>query len=249
MKTINNEFYNELGNDWLHRHDHPVALLRAENALRIPWIVQEVRSHVGKKGSVLDVGCGAGFLSNALAKEGYETTGIDTSASSLEIARASDETKSVIYKEANAYSLPFPDKSFDVVCAMDILEHVETPNILIAEASRVLKDDGLFFFHTFNRNPLSYFFIIKGVEWFVRNTPANMHVYPLFIRPHELEEHLSIYKLRSVDWKGFRPKICSLPFFKMLLTGKVPKNFSFAFSKSLLTGYCGIAVKHVKYLI
>ncbi|HSX26224.1 MAG TPA: methyltransferase domain-containing protein, partial [Chlamydiales bacterium] len=126
--------------------------------------------------------------------------------------------------------------------AMDVLEHVEDPGLLIAEASRVLKPNGLFFFHTFNRNPLSYLFIIKGVEWFVRNTPKNMHVYPLFIKPDELDDLCQTYSLQITQWRGFKP-LFNRSFFQMLLTRKVPKDFSFHFTKSLLTGYCGIAKK------
>jgi 2-polyprenyl-6-hydroxyphenyl methylase/3-demethylubiquinone-9 3-methyltransferase len=126
---------------------------------------------------------------------------------------------------------------------------VEVPSLLIAEASRVLKPGGIFFFHTFNRNLLSYFLIIKGVEWFVKNTPPNLHVYPLFIRPEELDEHLITYKLKATSWHGFRPKLFNRTLFELIKTRKVPKNFSFTFSNSLATGYCGIAVKHLNYIV
>ncbi len=239
-KTINNEFYDDLAEGWYTSYDHPIALLRAENTLRVPWIIEQI----GKNKIVLDIGCGAGILTNALAQAGHTTFGIDLSANSLTIARKQDATHSVSYQVANAYSLPYPDHSFEVVCAMDILEHVEEPSLLISEASRVLKPGGLFFFHTFNRNLLSYLLVIKGVEWCVRNTPKNMHIYPLFIKPEELhelclEKDLSIKKLL-----GFRPKIFSTPFLKMVFTRKVPPDFSFCFSKSLATGYCGYAQKN-----
>jgi len=242
---INNEFYDRLSDHWYTAYDHPVALLRAENALRIPWIIKEIGQRLKRKGSVLDIGCGAGLLSNALAKEGHTVAGIDLSQNSLEVAKKHDATGFVDYRVANAYSLPFPNQHFDAVCAMDVLEHVEDPNLLIAEAARVLKNNGLFFFHTFNRNLLSYFVVIKGVEWCVRNTPKNMHVYPLFIKPDELEEIFQTHRLKTEFITGFRPQIFTRSFFQMLLTRTVPKDFSFCFSKSLSTGYCGIAQKAV----
>ena len=128
---------------------------------------------------------------------------------------------------------------------MDILEHVENPNQLIAEASRVLKPGGLFFFHTFNRNPITYWMVIKGVEWCVRNTPANMHVYPLFITPKELENLCKDNDLNIVELIGLQPKVFSWPMLKMLFSRKVPHDFAFQFSKSLKTGYCGIALKTI----
>lgn len=241
--TINNDFYDELKTDWLNRSDHPIALLRAENAARAPWIAQELHERLTSKISFLDVGCGAGFLTNHLAKLGHNVSGIDLSQTSLDVAKASDSTGSVHYAQANAYSLPFASGSFHAVSALDILEHVEQPHLLIAETSRVLKPGGLFFFHTFNRNLLSYLLVIKGVDWFIKNAPKNMHVYPLFIKPHELDEKLMQYDLKAVSWRGLAPNIFRPSSLKMLFTRKVPEDFSFSFCKSLKIGYCGIAVK------
>lgn len=228
---------------WYTASDHPIALLRAENRLRIPWILQEIGFRFSQKIRALDIGCGAGFLTNALAQEGHRVSGIDLSENSLTVARKFDRTKTVDYRHANAYSLPFANKYYDVVCAMDVLEHVESPHLLIAEASRVLKPEGLFFFHTFNRNILSYIIVIQGVNWCVRNAPKNMHVYPLFIKPKELEHLCVAQNLQITKWLGFRPKFCTLPFFRMLLTRKVPADFAFKFSSNRATGYCGIAEK------
>lgn len=240
---INNDFYEQLAEGWYTAYDHPVALLRAENAVRTPWVLEEIRRSVKEKASVLDIGCGAGLLSNALAQEGHTVSGIDLSEGSLKVAKKYDATGRVDYRKANAYSLPYPDQSFDAVCAMDVLEHVEEPHLLVAEASRVLKDKGLFFFHTFNRNWLSYLFIIKGVDWFVKNAPKNMHVYPLFIKPQELEEIFETYNLKTETLIGLKPQILTRSFFQMIFTRRVPKDFRFCFSKSIATGYCGIAQK------
>ncbi len=237
-KTINNSFYDQLGEDWYTGNDHPIALLRAENALRIPWIAKTIPP----SSAVLDIGCGAGFLTNELAKKGHQVSGIDLSEESLRVAMRYDATRSVDYQLATAYSLPHPDESFDVVCAMDVLEHVENPNQLIREASRVLKPKGLFFFHTFNRNPLSYLLVIKGVDWCVPNAPKNMHVYHLFIKPKELEEMCESHRMTFQTLLGFEPRF-SKPLWKMVFQRRVPPDFSFKFSRSLKTGYCGYAKK------
>jgi len=240
---INNEFYDKLGSEWLERFDHPIALLRAENAARAPWIAKELEDRFEHPVSFLDVGCGAGFLTNFLAQQGHSVNGIDLSESSLAVAKATDPTGKVEYTHANAYCLPFAPESFHAVSALDILEHVEEPHLLIAEASRVLKPGGLFFFHTFNRNIWSYLLVIKGVDWFIRNAPKNMHVYPLFIKPKELEEHLNSYRLKAISWHGLKPKLFHPSSLKLLLTRTVPVDFSFDFCKSLKIGYCGIAMK------
>ena len=236
---INNSFYEDLEEGWYTACDHPIALLRAENKLRIPWVLDSIQPN----SKVLDLGCGAGFLCNALAEKGHKVSGVDLSESSLETARRYDRTESVEYICANVYSLPFQNETFDVVCAMDVLEHIEEPKLLIAEASRVLKKGGLFFFHTFNRNLWSYLVIIKGVEWCVKNTPKNMHVYPLFIKPNELEDLCSEYNLKFKELKGLHPILFSRAFWQMIFTRKVPKDFKFRFSNKLSTGYCGYAQK------
>lgn len=238
---INNDFYNDL--DWHEEKEHPIALLRAENRLRNPWIAEVIQKRLGPS-KVLDIGCGAGFLTNFLAEEGHEVHGIDLSAPSLQIAKQNDLTQKVQYQVASAYSLPYPDASFDAVTAMDLLEHVEEPQKVIAEAARLLRPGALFFFHTFNRNPLSYLIIIKGVEWCVRNTPKNMHVYPLFIKPKELQIMCENNQLNVENIQGVRPDFKRGSFWKMVATRQVPEDFRFIFTPSLMTGYCGYSQRN-----
>lgn len=243
METINNEFYDELAERWYTSDDHPVALLRAENAIRAPWILRELSRRLKGPQHILDVGCGAGLLTNPLAEAGHEVVGIDLSETSLAEARKRDRTGRARYLASNAYSLPFPNEWFDVVCAMDLLEHVEDPQLVIAEAARVLRPGGLFFFHTFNRTLASYLLVVKGVEWCVANAPERMHLYSLFIRPAELRKMCTLHNLNIEKWHGFRPRI-NRAFAKLVVTGRVPPEFSFSFSKSLATGYCGFAARH-----
>lgn len=243
-KVINNDFYDDLGSMWIEANDHPIALLRAENKLRVPWISSVIDANFPQGAKVLDIGCGAGFLTNALAKNGHVVTGIDLSEKSLEIAKNQDDTNSVHYQTADAMSMPFFERSFDVICAMDILEHVIDPRKLISQASTLLKPKGLFFFHTFNRNLLSYLLIIKGVDWFVKNVPKNMHVYNLFIKPWELKKMCQDNYLRTEHIKGFRPKFFQKALLKMLLHKTVSSEFEFTFCNLLTTGYSGYARKY-----
>ncbi|NNM42762.1 MAG: 3-demethylubiquinone-9 3-O-methyltransferase [Chlamydiae bacterium] len=242
-KVINNAFYDDLKEEWMEREDHPIALLRAENQIRNPWIAKVIKERKKTSAKVLDIGCGGGLLTNYLAKEGHQVSGIDLSTSSLEIGIKNDLSKTVEYRQANAYALPYQNGIFDVVTAMDVLEHVENPEKVISEASRVLSKDGLFFFHTFNRNLLSYLLVIKGVEWFIPNTPKNMHVYPLFIKPKELQILCREHQLFFEDTLGLRPSFNMSFFWKRLISRNSAVNIEFTFSKSLMTGYCGFAIK------
>jgi len=238
---VNNSIYDELGERWYAAHDDPVALLRAESRLRNPWVAANIRRERGAQARVLDVGCGAGFLSNYLAREGFDVTGLDASRASLEVAARHDTSGRARYVQGDALTLPFPDAAFDAVCAMDFLEHVEDPAAVVGEMARVLKPGGLFFFHTFNRNLLAWLVVIKGVEWFVKNTPRHMHVLRLFIKPSELSSMCRPHGLHVAELHGSEPVVLSWAFWRMLLTRIVPADFRFRFSRSMLLAYTGYA--------
>lgn len=239
---INNAFYDEYGEKWYSAFDDPVALLRAENKVKFPWIMNNLREFQSADCKILDVGCGGGLLSNELAKQGYRVTGIDLSPESLRVAKKYDATRNVHYEVADAYHLPFADGCFDAVTSMDFLEHVERPEDVIKECSRVLKPNGLFFFHTFNRNPLSHLVIIKFLEWFIKNTPKNMHVIDLFIKPKEMQEYCRQEGLEMKSMIGLRPEFTSIDW-AMIKTGVVSKNMRFRLTKSTLLSYMGMAEK------
>lgn len=240
---VNNDFYDTLGERWYTADDDPVALLRAESRLRSPWVAARLRQRFGANARVLDIGCGAGFLTNYLAEQGFQVTGLDASTDSLQVAEHHDSTSSVRYLSGDALSLPFEDESFDAVCAMDFLEHVEDPERVIQEASRVLRPQGGFFFHTFNRNALAWLVVIKGVEWFVKNTPANLHVLRLFRTPNEVARMCTNSRLDIVELRGSRPVFASRAFWQMLWSRVVPSHFEFRFTNSTWIAYTGLALK------
>lgn len=239
---INNAIYEIYGQRWYSAYDDPIALLRAENKLKVPWIYERILKLSVKEPKVLDVGCGAGFLCNAFAEKGLTVTGLDSSPESLRIASLHDHTKKVQYKVGDAYHLPFDDESMDVITCLDFLEHVEKPKMVISECARVLKPKGLFFFHTFNRNFLSWLLIIKAVEYLVKNTPKNMHVIKLFITPEELNSYCLDVGLDVGEIVGLRPKFSTIPL-KSYFSGVVPRGLEFTLSNSLMLSYMGMATK------
>ena len=240
---INNEFYGDLASKWYDAYDDPIALLRAENNVKVPWIEERLKKHNLDNGSVLDVGCGAGLATNWLADLGFDVTGVDISDGALKEAKKRDKTKTVKYIKADALSLPFEDESFDSVISLDFLEHVYEPEKVIKEISRVLKPEGLFFYHTFSKNWLAYLVVIKGVEWFVKNTPKNMHIYDLFIDHKDIINWVSQENLSFKEVTGVRPHI-NKHFFSLLKNRVVPKEFSFTTTGSTLISYLGYAQKN-----
>ncbi len=243
---INNAFYDHLGERWFTAQDDPVALLRAEGATKQAWVEAQLRewgnAPRGAPRRILDIGCGAGFLTRHLANLGYAVQGLDRSWESLRMARSRGDG-SVGYHQGDALRLPFGDGVFDIVCAMDFLEHVEDPVAAVAEAGRVLRPGGWFFFHTFNRNFLSWLIVIKGLEWFVRNTPRRMHVARLFIRPAELAGYCDQAGMTVRAWTGIRPQVFRRAFFRLLIRGVVPHDFRFVLTPSRRLAYLGRAEK------
>jgi 2-polyprenyl-6-hydroxyphenyl methylase/3-demethylubiquinone-9 3-methyltransferase len=236
---INNKIYDELGNDWYESKTNPVALLRSESKEKIKF----VESFLTQKNlKMIDVGCGAGFVANYFSNQGHDVTGVDLSEESLAVAKNYDQSGRCHYVAANAYQLPFPDQSFDVCICFDFLEHVEEPEKAVAEISRVLKPGGQFFYHTFNQNWLAWLVIIKGVEWFVPNTPANMHVLKLFIKPQVLQKQLERNGFTVNTVVGLRPLLNS-SFWKLIFKGEIDDDFHFRKTNSLLLSYLGFATK------
>ncbi|MBX3018415.1 MAG: bifunctional 2-polyprenyl-6-hydroxyphenol methylase/3-demethylubiquinol 3-O-methyltransferase UbiG [Bdellovibrionaceae bacterium] len=238
-EIVNNAYYDDLKDRWLTAEDDPVALLRQEGAFRAKW-VREVLA--GRRHEVLDIGCGAGFLLKSLLDAGHTVTGLDASGASLEVAGRLTAGRARLV-EGDAYRLPFSDASFDAVTCMDFLEHVSEPAKVVAEAARVLKPGGVFFYHTFNRNPVAHLIVIKGVEWFVKNTPKDLHVIELFIKPRELRAWMESEGLEPVEERGLRPVFLQWAFWRMIFTGHVGPDFRFTWERGRLTGYTGFARK------
>jgi 2-polyprenyl-6-hydroxyphenyl methylase/3-demethylubiquinone-9 3-methyltransferase len=241
VRQVDNSIYRQLGDRWYEADDDPVALLRAEAHHKNPWIAARLAEAFGGRACrVLDVGCGAGFLSNDLALRGNDVIGLDAAPDALAVARAhADPERAPLYIEGDALSLPYADGEFDAVCAMDFLEHVEQPQRVIAEAARVLVPGGRFFFHTFNRTWLAWLIVIQGVRLFVRNTPRDLHVLRLFVKPSELDAMCRAAGLELMEMRGSRPKL-DRAFARLIATGRV-RDVSFTFTRSLSLGYAGVA--------
>ncbi|HTS51752.1 MAG TPA: bifunctional 2-polyprenyl-6-hydroxyphenol methylase/3-demethylubiquinol 3-O-methyltransferase UbiG [Burkholderiales bacterium] len=156
------------------------------NPLRLKWIEQRV-DLTGKR--VLDVGCGGGILSEAMAVHGAEVTGIDLSEEALKVAELHllESGNRVTYLEAAVEDLAREQpSSFDVVTCMEVLEHVPDPASQVRACAHLLKPGGEAFFATINRNPKAFLFAIVGAEYILGLLPRGTHQYARLIRPSEL---------------------------------------------------------------
>ena len=156
------------------------------NPLRVNWIEEHVRL-AGKK--VLDVGCGGGILSEAMALRGATVTGIDMGEAPLSVARLHqlESGVEVDYRQSTAEALAaeMPGQ-FDVVTCLEMLEHVPDPASVIRACHALVKPGGQVFFSTINRNPKAYLLAIIGAEYLLKMLPRGTHDFRKFIRPSEL---------------------------------------------------------------
>ena len=160
------------------------------NPLRLEYILKQTMLD-GKQ--VLDVGCGGGILSEALAKSGAQVTGIDMGDAPLNVARLHglEANISIDYQKTTAeeFATRHPQK-FDVLTCMEMLEHVPDPASTIQACATLVKPGGKLFFSTINRNPKSYLFAIIGAEYLLKILPKGTHQYSKFIKPSELAHWL-----------------------------------------------------------
>ncbi len=158
------------------------------NPLRLDYI----DSYVGLEGKkVLDVGCGGGILSEAMAAKGAQVTGIDLGEAPLSVARLHllESDLEVDYQEIAVEQLAEEaPASFDAVTCMEMLEHVPDPGSIIEACSKLVKPGGWVFFSTLNRNPKSFMLAIIGAEYILNMLPKGTHEYARFIRPSELDD-------------------------------------------------------------
>jgi 2-polyprenyl-6-hydroxyphenyl methylase/3-demethylubiquinone-9 3-methyltransferase len=172
------------------------------NPLRLAWI-DGLAPLAGKR--VLDVGCGGGILSEAMARLGAQVTGIDLSEKPLRVAELHllESGLSVSYRKTSAEDLAAAQPgAFDVVTCMELLEHVPEPASTVDACARLLKPGGRAFFSTINRNPKSYLFAVIGAEYLLKLLPRGTHDYQRFIKPSELTRWCRDAGLDAVEMKG-----------------------------------------------
>ena len=172
------------------------------NPLRLDWI-QGLVPLQGQR--ALDVGCGGGILSDAMARAGAQVTGIDLASKALKVAQLhalEAQTPNVTYREISAEALAAEQPaSFDVVTCMEMLEHVPDPASVVRACATLVKPGGWVFFSTLNRNLKSFMLAIVGAEYVLNMLPRGTHEYAKFIQPSELAAHC---RAAGLEWQKTR---------------------------------------------
>ena len=193
--------FDSLAGEWWDEHG-ALWTLHAINPLRMAFI----RNHIALNGTqVLDVGCGGGILTEALAREAANATGIDLAAASLSTARlhAESEGLAVNYRLVPVEELALSEAaSFDVVTCMEMLEHVPDPAAIVQACASLLKPGGWLFLSTLNRTPQAFALAIVAAEYLTGMIPRGTHDWNKFIRPAELAAWLRAAGMEVADQQG-----------------------------------------------
>lgn len=191
----------ELAHRWWDP-DSEFKPLHQINPLRVQHINTKCRL-AGKK--VLDVGCGGGILSEAMAQMGASVTGIDLGEKALQVARLHqlESNVSVEYRLISVEALAAEQPAqYDVVTCMEMLEHVPDPASVVKACAALVRPGGHVFFSTLNRNPKSYLFAIVAAEYLLNLLPRGTHQYEKMIKPSELANAIRQTDLQLVDMIG-----------------------------------------------
>ena len=199
--------FSELAHRWWDTESE-FKPLHQINPLRLDWInsicpVQGLQT--------LDVGCGGGILTDALARKGAQAMGIDLSTKALRVAQLhalEAGTANVSYREISAEALAAEAPAqFDMVSCMEMLEHVPEPASIVRACAAMVKPGGWVFFSTLNRNAKSFLFAIVGAEYVLGLLPRGTHEYAKLLRPSELAHYCrqAGLDLRSTRGMSYSP--------------------------------------------
>ncbi len=194
--------FDELASRWWDLEGESKPLHRM-NPVRLAYLQDRVNL-AGKR--CLDIGCGGGLLTEAMARAGADVTGIDLATAPLSVARMHLEESglhSIRYIDTSAEALAESEPaSFDVITCMEVLEHVPDPAQLVAACRRLAKPGAQVFFSTINRNPKAFLLAIVAAEYILGLLPRGTHEYARLIKPSELNRWSLTAGLQFRDLTG-----------------------------------------------
>jgi 2-polyprenyl-6-hydroxyphenyl methylase / 3-demethylubiquinone-9 3-methyltransferase len=219
-EIIDNDIYSTLSDQWWRPDSAFYQMKVAFNPARAGYAKRKLIGELKidpRVTAALEVGSGGGFLTEEIARMGFDTTGVDPSERSVRVAaeHARESGLDIRYRTGVGEDLPFDAGSFGAVFCCDVLEHVRDLPKVISEIARVLKPGGVFCYDTFNRNWASLLGAIKISQawkpWAFM--PPNLHVWKMFIKPREMK---SLLRHNGLEWKEHRGLMPDVPIPRLL---------------------------------
>ena len=201
QKNDNKNIFDELSNEWWNETGNFEAL-HSFNPIRIKFILNLIGKSI-KALNILDIGCGGGILCEPLARLGANVTGIDENKKAILVARehAKKMNLKINYKLGNITDINF-QKKFDVITCMEVLEHVDSVDLLIKKSRESLINGGFFVGSTINQTITSYLTAIFLAENILRIVPKTTHEWTKFIKPNKLKKLLIMNEFSNIQFQG-----------------------------------------------
>ena len=206
------ERFSRMAADWWDPRG-PMAALHKFNPLRLGYIRDQAVAHFGRDPKkldclsglrMLDIGCGAGILSEPLARLGADMVGADPAEENIEAARthAAESGLVIDFRATTAEALAEAGETFDVVLAMEVVEHVADVEMFVSACAAMVRPGGLMIAATLNRTLTSFALAIVGAEYVLRWVPRGTHQWDKFVTPQELERAVESAGLRVTGERG-----------------------------------------------
>lgn len=209
--------FERLGSQWWDEKG-PMKPLHKLNPVRMAYLKAQITAHYGRPADgmralaglkIADIGCGGGIVAEPLCRMGAAVTGIDAGAENIAVARAHAEAQGleIDYLATTAEDVAASGRKFDVVTALEIIEHVDDVDLFVRSCCKMVKDDGLVIFSTLNRTAKSYALGIVAAEYILRWVPRGTHDWKKFLRPSEIARRLRDNGFAPADACGlvYRP--------------------------------------------
>ena len=210
--------FSKLAEDWWNE-EGKMSFLHAMSETRTRYIKEAIiqnfkipkKKHILAGIEILDIGCGGGIASEPLSRMGGKLTSIDESKELINIAKVHAKAMKldIKYEHSNIKNLLKSKKQYDVIIALELLEHVNNVAYFCEVLSKLIKPNGLIIISTINRSILSKMIVIKFAEDILKKIPSGTHNYKKFIRPIEIKNYfkstgLNMYDLRGMVWDPIR---------------------------------------------